>query len=424
MMKFPVRAVAMACLLASGFAGPAAARSYMLLPMDKEQTDHLRAYGLAFYALQQSFNVEWLLNYRGGSFLVPDSKMIEVQARLTGVSFERVDDTGKEEILAALKAANMEDVLLEKAPKIAVYTPPDKRPWDDAVTLVLTYAGIKYDTIWDKQVLEGKLHDYDWVHLHHEDFSGQFGKFYATFHSAPWYRQQVKEYGQAAREAGYEKVWQHKHAVARALHDYVRDGGFLFAMCSATDSIDVALAAEDVDVVGPEIDGDGVDPGFQQKLDFTRGFAFKDFEIETSPYVYEYSNIDISDYRNVSRPELENFTLFEFSAKIDTVATMLTQCHVNEVKGFFGQTTSFARPLLRETVQILGEMPGQNRVKYIHGMLGKGTWTFLGGHDPEDFSHAVGDPPTDLALHKNSPGYRLILNNVLFPAARKKELKT
>ncbi|MBI3891173.1 MAG: asparagine synthetase B [Candidatus Wallbacteria bacterium] len=414
----------LALVLALGLPASAFARSYLLVPMDKSQTDHLRAYGVAFYALSQSFNVEWLLNFRGGSFLVPDSKLVEVQARLTGVSFERVDDSGKEQILATIKENNMEDVLLEKAPRIAVYTPPDKRPWDDAVTLALTYAGIKYETIWDKDVLEGKLHEYDWVHLHHEDFSGQFGKFYATFHNAPWYIQQVKEYNQAAKEAGYEKVWQHKHAVARALRDYVQEGGFLFAMCSATDSIDVALAAEDVDIVGPEIDGDGIDPGYAQKLDFTKTFAFKNFELETSPYVYEYANIDVSDYRNVSHPELENFSLFEFSAKIDTVATMLTQCHVNEVKGFFGQTTSFAKPVLKENLQILGEMPGQNRVKYIHGQAGKGTFTFLGGHDPEDFSHAVGDPPTDLGLHKNSPGYRLILNNVLFPAARKKELKT
>lgn len=422
-MKTLALALALLFLLGAGTCA-AQGRTYLLVPMDESQTDHLRAYGLAFYALGQSFNVEWLLNYRGGAFLIPDSRLVEVQARLVGVAFERVDDGGKEEILQAMAQANMEDVLLEKAPKIAVYTPPDKRPWDDAVTLALTYAGIPYEKLWDRDVLDGKLSDYDWVHLHHEDFTGQFGKFYATFHTAPWYLQQVKDYTQAAHEAGFEKVWQHKHAVARAIREYVAEGGFLFAMCSATDSIDVALAADDADIVAPEIDGDGIDPLFAQKLDFNKTFAFRGFTVEPSAYVYEYGNIDVSDYRNISRPELENFTLFEFSAKIDTVPTMLTQCHVNEIKGFFGQTTSFAKPLVRDDVRILGEMPGQNRVKYLHGHLGKGTWTFLGGHDPEDFSHAVGDPPTDLSLHKNSPGYRLILNNILFPAARKKELKT
>ncbi len=411
-------------ILAGTTSVAASGRSYLLLPMDREQTDHLRAYGVTYHALSQSFDVEWLLNYRGGSFLIPSSKLIEVQARLVGVSFERVDAAGREEILAAMADGNTELVLLEKAPKIAVYTPPDKRPWDDAVTLAMTYAGIEYETIWDRDVLDGKIDEYDWVHLHHEDFSGQFGKFYASFHAAPWYIQQVKDYKQAALEAGYQKVWEHKHAVARALYAYVYDGGFLFAMCSATDSIDVALAADQVDIVAAEIDGDGPAPDFQRRLDFGKTFAFRNFDLETSPYVYEYSSIDRSDYRNISRPDVENFTLFEFSAKIDTVAAMLTQCHTNEILGFFGQTTSFSKPLLKDGVTILAEMPGQDRVKYIHGLLGKGTWTFLGGHDPADFSHAVGDPPTDLSLHKNSPGYRLILNNVLFPAARKKELKT
>lgn len=404
--------------------GAAAGQSYLLVPMDEAQTDHLRAYGVAYFALQQGYDVEWLLNYRGGSFLLPDSKTVQIQARLQRVAFERVPSDGREAIRATMAQANMEVVLLEKAPSIAVYTPPGKRPWDDAVTLALTYAGVEYETLWDKEVLEGKLLDYDWIHLHHEDFSGQFGKFYASFHSAAWYRQQVRDYRQAAREAGFSKVWQHKHAVARAIQAYVAQGGFLFAMCSATDTLDIALASGDVDIVPPEVDGDGMTPGFASKLEFTRCFAFEDFTIEPSIFVYEYSNIDVSDYRNVSTPEKEDFVLFDFSAKIDTIPTMLTQCHVNEVKGFFGQTSSFNKDVLKDKITILGEMPGQNRAKYIHGNFGRGTFTFLGGHDPEDFSHAVGDPPTDLSLHKNSPGYRLILNNVLFPAARKKHLKT
>jgi hypothetical protein len=397
---------------------------FCLIPMDAAQADHLRAYGVAYWCLQQGFKVEWLLNFRGGAFLAPDNRLLQVQARLLGVSIEIIGTDQREQILAQMEKGNNELVLLEKAPKVAIYTPPDKRPWDDAVTLALVYAKIPYDTLWDKDVLAGKLSEYDWLHLHHEDFTGQYGKFYSTFHNASWYVDQVKLYTLNAREAGFAKVQSHKGEVARGIKTYVTAGGFMFAMCSATDSIDIALAAEGVDICPPEIDGDGQDPGMETKLDWSKTFAFSNFQIIPSAFVYEFSNIDVSNYANVSQPELEDFTLFEFSAKIDPVETMLTQCHVNEVKGFFGQTTSFNKDVVKKGVRVLAECPGQNRAKLIHGNLGKGTYTFYGGHDPEDFSHAVGDPPTDLSLHKNSPGYRLILNNILFPAAKKKKLKT
>ncbi|MBI4864994.1 MAG: asparagine synthetase B [Candidatus Riflebacteria bacterium] len=417
-------AFAVAVLLLVAPCSLIAQETFCLIPMDAVQSDHLRAYGIAYWALQQGFKVEWLLNFRGGAFLTPDSRLLQVQSRLMGVSIEIIGADQREEILKAIGKGNMEVVLLEKPPKVAVYTPPDKRPWDDAVTLALVYAKIPYETLWDKEVLEGKLSKYDWLHLHHEDFTGQYGKFYATFHNAPWYQEQVRLYTLYAREAGFAKVQQHKCEVAKAIKGYVLTGGFLFAMCSATDTIDIALAAEGVDIVPPEIDGDGQDPSIDGKLDFGKTFAFERFSVIPSAYIYEYSNIDISNYQNVAHPELEDFTLFEFSAKIDPVETMLTQCHTNEIKGFFGQTTSFNRDFVKKGVRILAECPNQNRAKLIHGNLGRGTFTFYGGHDPEDFSHAVGDPPTDLSLHKNSPGYRMILNNILFPAAKKKKLKT
>lgn len=392
--------------------------------MDAAQTDHLRAYGIAYWALQQGYKVEWLLNYRAGSFLLPDSKILEVQARLLGVSFEIISPQIREEVLRTIERSNMDVVLLEKAPRIAVYTPPEKRPWDDAVTLALTYAKIPYDTLWDRDVLAGKLASYDWLHLHHEDFSGQYGKFYATFHNQAWYQEQVRQHTLLARELGFAKVQQLKGEVARAIKGYVREGGFLFAMCSATDTIDIALAAEGVDIVESEIDGDPRDGAADAKLDPAKTFAFGGFRLIPSAYIYEYSDIDVSRYEHAATPEREDFVLFEFSAKIDPVETMLTQCHANEVKGFFGQTTSFNKEVIKKGVRILAEVPNQNRAKIVHGHVGRGMFTFYGGHDPEDFSHAVGDPPTDLSLHKNSPGYRLILNNVLFPAAKKRELKT
>jgi len=423
-LPIPLVALLVATALWCSAAARLAAQLHMLVPMDDVQSDHLRAYGVVYWALKQGLKVEWLLNHRAGSFLVNDSKLLALQCRMQGVAFEPVDGAGREAILAAMHDENQDLVLLEKAPRIAVYSPPGKEPWDDAVTLVLTYAQIPHDTIWDPEVQRGDLDNCDWLHLHHEDFSGQYGKFYASFHNAPWYQEQVKTYTLAARKAGFSSVQAHKAETARLIREYVANGGFLFAMCSACDTLDIALAADGVDIVAPQIDDTPIDGDYEKRLDFTRCLAFQNFELITSPFIYEYSNIDVSEYRNVSAPEQEAFVLFEFSAKFDPVETMLTQCHRHEIAGFFGQTTSFLRTVLKPSVRMLGDMPGQNRVKYVHGNYGRGTFTFLGGHDPEDFSHQVGDPQTDLSLHKNSPGYRLILNNVLFPAAKKKHRKT
>jgi hypothetical protein len=315
-------------------------------------------------------------------------------------------------------------VPLEKAPKVAVYAPPNAAPWDDAVTMALNYAGIKFEKIWDAEVLGPKLKEYDWLHLHHEDFTGQFGKFYATYRFQPWYQRDVEVNEGLAKELGFAKVSELKKAVARAIREYVNAGGFLFAMCSATDTIDIALAAEGVDIVAPEFDGDGTTPGAQEKLQFAKTFAFENFTLEMSPVVYEFSNIDTSNYARLRGPQADYFTLFEFAAKHDPVPAMLTQCHVNVIDGFLGQTTGFRQPLIKKSVVLLAKVDNTDEVKYLHGNLGRGTFTFYGGHDPEDYQHAVGDPPTKLELHVNSPGYRLILNNVLFPAARKKEQKT
>lgn len=396
-----------------------------MVPMDREQPDHLRAYGVIFRALGRGHKAEWLLNYRGGAFLVPDSSQMQLDLRVAGVGFQPVGAAHREKVLAGMEGQNQEVILLEKTPKIAVYTPPGKDPWDDAVTLALDYAEVPFDKIWDKQVLGGEIFQYDWVHLHHEDFSGQFGKFYSSFHNSTWYRNQVDEFRLAAQESGYPSVQAHKGAVARTIREFVRQGGFLFAMCSATDTLDISLAAEGIDVVPEQIDGTPMHPQAQASLDFGRCMAFQDFELEKNAYVYEYSNIDVSDYNgNVNHPEREDFVLVEYSAKFDPVESMLTQNHVNEISGFFGQTTSYRKSVIKPYVRILAEVPGQSRAKYIHGNHGRGFFTFLGGHDPEDFSHAVGDPPTDLSLHKQSPGYRLILNNILFPAARQKKRKT
>ncbi len=398
----------------------------ILIPMDLTQTDHLKAYGVAYWTLERGINVEWLLNYRGGSFMMDYYPEIERQLRLRGVSFEKIGGSEVAQIYNTIQNNNMDVVLLEKAPKIAVYTPPNKRPWDDAVTLALTYAEIPYTKVWDEEVARGDLEKYDWLHLHHEDFTGQFGKFYASFRNAPWYIEDVKRNEAMAHKLGFKKVSDEKKFIARIIQDYVKKGGFLFAMCSATDTIDIALAAQNVDIVPAVFDGDPPDPNCQAKLDYSRTFAFTNFHLELNPYVYEYSDIDIppSYAAPLRGPEAEAFTLFDFSAKYDPVPTMLTQDHVNVVKGFMGQTTAFNRKKIKPYVVILGEVPGTDMVKYIHGNFGKGTFTFLGGHDPEDYQHAVGDPPTQLSLHRNSPGYRLILNNVLFPAAKKKKQKT
>lgn len=398
----------------------------LLIPMDLSQTDHLKAYGIAYWTLKKNINVEWLLNYRGGSFLMDYHDAIASECRVRGVAFQTVSPAEVTKIYATIDQNNMDMELLEKAPKIAIYTPPNKHPWDDAVTLALTYAEIDYDTIWDEDVMNGKLADYDWLHLHHEDFTGQYGKFYKNYSTSPWYIQQQIQYEDMAHRLGFSTVQKLKKAVAERIREYVEQGGFMFAMCSATDTYDIALASQNVDIAASVYDGTPADPHAQQKLDFSQTFAFENFHLIMDPLVYEYSDIDVppSYAGPISGSEGDYFTLFEFSAKYDPVPAMLTQDHVAVIKEFMGQTTSFNRKFIKDDVVILGEFEGTNRVKYIHGNAGKGTFTFLGGHDPEDFQHFVGDPPTQLSLHKNSPGYRLILNNVLFPAAKKKKQKT
>lgn len=398
----------------------------LLIPMDANQKDHLKAYGIAFWILEQDINVEWLLNFRGGSFLVDSYDIIKQECRLRGVTYGEVSATDLLTVYADIENNNMDIVLLEKAPRIAIYTPPNKQPWDDAVTLALTYAEVPYETLWDEDVLNGELKRYDWLHLHHEDFTGQYGKFYRNYHTATWYIEEQQKNELLAARMGFASVHEEKKAVARAIKAYVGGGGFLFAMCSATDSYDIALAMEGFDGVVAVFDGTPADPAAQSRLDYSQTFAFTDFRIFTDPMVYEYSDIDFPSSNNpvTHGAERDYFSLFEFSAKYDPVPTMLTQNHVAAVKGFMGQTTGFKRQLVKKHVVVMGEDPASDQVKYLHGNFGKGTFTFLGGHDPEDYQHFVGDPPTDLTLHRNSPGYRLILNNILFPAARKKERKT
>ena len=399
---------------------------YLLIPMDLTQTDHLKAYGIAYSVLEKEITVEWLLNYRGGSFLFTDLPSIKQACQLRGVRYEVMDGAAVNAMYSEIETKNMDRVKLEKASVIAVYSPPGYQPWDDAVTLALTYAEIKYDRIYDREVLAGKLDKYDWLHLHHEDFTGQYGKFWAAFRNESWYIKRQLEAEKLAKEQGFLKVSKEKGAVAREIKRYVDKGGFLFAMCSATDALDIALAAENTDICAAVFDGDGVDPDCQKKLDYSKTLAFTDFKVITDPAVYEFSDIDTppSNMPRVRDPQADYFTLFEFSAKYDPVPTMLTQDHVNVVKGFMGQTTMFREDKIKSSVTIMGKIEGTNEVRYIHGNSGKGTFTFYGGHDPEDYTHRVGDPPTELELHKNSPGYRLILNNILFPAAKKKKLKT
>ena len=409
--------------LATLIPGTAAAEK-ILVYMDLDQTDHLKAYGLAYWCLGQGFSVEWLLNYRGGSFMVDAADLIARKARLMGVAADVVPLGAAAEIYSAIEKENMEIVLLEKAPAIAVYAPPDKEPWDDAVMLALDYAEVPYTLVYDEEVLTGALDNYDWLHLHHEDFTGQYGKFYSSYHTADWYMKQVETSEAMARKLGFAKVSELKGAVARRIKEYTLRGGFLFSMCSGTDSYDIALAAENDDICAEVFDGDPVDPHCQQKLDYSKSLAFTDFQLITNPMVYEYSDIDTSPRAARRGQTNDYFTLFEFSAKQDPIPTMLTQNHVAVINGFMGQTTGFEKKLVKRSVTLLAETEGQEDVKYLHGALGRGTFTFFAGHDPEDYQHMVGDPPTDLVLHKNSPGYRLILNNVLFPAARKKEQKT
>ncbi len=398
----------------------------ILIPMDLSQTDHLKAYGVAYWSLEQGINIEWLLNYRGGSFMLRYDDSIARQCRIRGVRFESLSGSEVAGIFSHIEGNNMEVILLEKAPSIAVYTPPNKQPWDDAVTMALNYAEMPYETLWDEGVLGGELSKYDWLHLHHEDFTGQYGKFYASYSNAQWYIQQQHLFEAEAKRLGYAKVSELKLAVAKTVKEYVFRGGFLFAMCSATDSYDIALAAEATDICDEVFDGDPIDQDYSEKLDYNRCLAFQNFSLFTHPTIYEFSDIDTTpqDRTAVRQPQDDYFTLFEFSAKYDPVPTMLTQNHVSVIHNFMGQTTGFHKALIKRSVVIMAEKTGDDEVKYIHGNVGKGTFTFLGGHDPEDYHHLVGDPPTELSLHKNSPGYRLILNNILFPAAKKKKQKT
>ncbi|WP_339894235.1 asparagine synthetase B [uncultured Algibacter sp.] len=400
--------------------------SYILIPMDVDgQKNHLKAYGITYWTLNKGLKVKWLLNYKGGSFLLPDTEAIQRECQIRGVSFEVISNAKAESVLEyiASPSQNMEAVVLEKAPKIAVYTPNGKQPWDDAVTMVLQYAEIPYETVYDEEVLNDGLLLFDWLHLHHEDFTGQFGKFYAQYRAASWYIQEKKDAEKRALELGYNKVSEQKLAVALKIRDYVIGGGFMFAMCSATDSFDIALSAEGVDICEPMFDGDGSDAGYQNKIDYGKTFAFSNYILERNPKVYEFSSIDMTRKRMISKTT-DYFSLMEFSAKWDPIPSMLCQNHTALVKGFMGQTTSFTRDEIKSNVLVMGETKINGEAKYIHGIKGKGFFTFYGGHDPEDYQHRVGDAKTELDLHPTSPGYRLILNNVLFPAARKKKQKT
>jgi len=419
------RQFALALGLLFGSTAAAFAQAKLLIPMDAAQADHLKAYGIAYWAISKNMPVDWLLNYRSGSFMLDNTDLVAAECRIRGVTFQQISGAQAASIYSEVQSeeTNQDVVRLETVPKIAIYVPPTFQPWDDAVSMVMEYAEIPYDKIWDKEVMEGKLKNYDWLHLHHEDFTGQYGKFYAQFANAPWYLQQVAMLEQTATELGYSKVSREKLAVAQEIKKYVAGGGFLFAMCSATDSYDIALAAHNTDICDVMFDGDPPAADAQGALDFSQTLAFENFTLEMNPYVYEYSNIDVQPGFS-SNPANDFFTLFDFSAKHDPVPTMLTQCHVGVVRGFLGQTTSFHKRFIKKNITVLAEREGTDEVKYITGNYGRGTFTFYGGHDPEDYQHAVNDPPTDLSLHKNSPGYRLILNNILFPSAKKKKQKT
>ncbi|WP_461632723.1 hypothetical protein [Labilibaculum euxinus] len=397
----------------------------LLIQMDDTQKNHLKAYGIAFWTLEKDYQIHWLLNYRGGSFLLPFQKEIQDECQIRGVSFSVLSDVSAQQILTEISSdeLNMDAVKLEKSPLIAVYSPKGKKPWDDAVTLALSYAEIPYDIIYDDEVMTGKLSKYDWLHLHHEDFTGQFGKFYTSYRNMKWYKDEVQSNMEMANRYGFSKVSDLKKAISAKIRNFVEAGGFLFAMCSATDTFDIALASGEHDICDAVFDGDPIEPDVQSQLDFSKTFAFQNFTLEKNPNVYEFSDIDVTLTRKLRQDE-DYFSLFEFSAKWDPVPTMLCQNHKNLIKGFMGQTTAFKLELIKPSVLIMGENKAAGEARYIHGNFGKGTWTFYGGHDPEDYQHLVGDPPTDLNLKKNSAGYRLILNNVLFPAAKKKKRKT
>jgi hypothetical protein len=401
--------------------------AFLLIPMDQTQSNHLKAYGIAFWVLQQDVEISWLLNYKGGSYLIPYHERIEKECRLRNVSFQVLADVQAGSILSMIAdpSANMDEMKMHRVPRIAVYSPKNKLPWDDAVTLVLTYAEIPYDVIYDDEVLDGVLPTYDWLHLHHEDFTGQYGKFWARYRHFPWYQDDVRIQEETAARRGFKKVSQLKLAVTHKIREFVAGGGYLFAMCSATDSYDVSLAAEGLDICDVMFDGDPIRQGDPNRLNYHNCFAFTDFTVVTNPQQYEISDIDVTEYRPRSINQTNDyFSLFEFSAKWDPVPSMLTQNHETVIRGFMGQTTAFNKDLVKSNVVILGDNRAFNEDRYIHGTFGNGFWTFYGGHDPEDYQHLVGDPPTELDMYPNSPGYRLILNNVLFPAARKKKQKT
>ena len=400
--------------------------SFIYVPMSHDnQKNHLKAYGIVYFSLEAGLKSKWLLNYDGGAFLIENNKIIENECKIRGVSYQIISDAKAGLILQNISSpsSNQDAVTLEKAPKIAVYSPKDKMPWDDAVTMVLTYAEIPFDVIYDKEVLEDKLLLYEWLHLHHEDFTGQYGKFYGSFKTTPWYVEGKLRAEKQARELGFAKVSEEKLAVAKKIRDYVIGGGFMFAMCSATDSFDIALSAEGVDIAEAMFDGDASDLNYQSKINYNKTFAFKDYQLVRNPNTYEFSSIDMTSKRKIPKTS-DYFSLGEFSAKWDPIPTMLTQNHTILVKGFMGQTTSFKRSTIKKNVLVLGENKTNGEARYIHGTKGKGMFTFYGGHDPEDYTHRVGDPKTELDLHPTSPGYRLILNNVLFPAAKKKKKKT
>ena len=399
---------------------------YLLVPMDEAQRNHLKGYGIAYLSLTEGLEIDWLLNYRGGSFLIPYTASIDRECKLRGITTETLPDAQVAAILDEISRpeVNMDALKLQKAPRIAVYSPKNKLPWDDAVTLALTYAQIPYDVIYDEEVIAGILPTYDWLHLHHEDFTGQYGKFWARYKDYPWYKEDVRLNEETARKLCFNKVSKLKLAVALKIKDFVAGGGYLFSMCSAPDSYDVALAAQNTDICDIMFDGDPIDPDAQSKLDYSQCFAFTDFTISTNPYEYEISSIDVDPNQRGLNEQNDYFTLFDFSAKWDPIPTMLCQNHTRIIKGFMGQTTAFRKQYVKPDVLIMGENKEANEARYIHGDFGKGTWTFLSGHDPEDYQHLVGDPPTNLDLYPNSPGYRLILNNVLFPAAKKKKHKT
>tara|TARA_B100000401_G_scaffold165686_1_gene110733 strand:- start:2197 stop:3453 length:1257 start_codon:yes stop_codon:yes gene_type:complete len=398
----------------------------ILIPMDQAQTDHLKAYGISYSSLKKGVKVDWLVNYRGGSFMLDASKSIKSKCLIRGVYYETVNGNDLAEIFSIIESNNMDILVLDTPAKIAVYSPPGKQPWDDAVTLALTYAEVEYDVIFDEEILNGDLSKYDWLHLHHEDFTGQYGKFYKNYNKRAWYKQMEADFNFTANKYGFSSVHNLKKDIAFKIKQYMSNGGFVFAMCSATDSFDIALSALNVDIAHQVFDGTDIDANYNTKLNYHNCVAFENFELYTDPMIYEYSTIDLPPgHKPVAKgAEEDYFTLFEFSAKWDPVPTMLTQNHVGVINGFMGQTTSFNRNNIKKHVTILGEVEGENIVKYIHGNVGKGSFTFLGGHDPEDYRHMVGDPPTNLSLHRNSPGYRLILNNILFPSARKKDRKT